>query len=1127
MESLKRYVLESVFPGKFSKAVLEAIAMLEAVNINKDFLIKEAGSVERFKEIRDTVQHLWVSENMDQQLNQKAAQKVLNILYLMEIRSPGFTDTDKLHKIHDLGIHNLLDTKFIGQINSDTTPDKADEILTAAVEHQEQSGKVYSNLTPEQEKIWNRVKVYHEFPDGFKWVYAVDSNGNILPSMPSSITAKTMHHCGNNYSGASKDDQYWELRGPDGKAYLTVILTPNGEIQESKSWGNAVNKYRTMIQPYVKWFLMNKVAGVTHRYNYGYAAYNNYGVKDFMADDPEFVDYVLENRPELIGSTEGKILFWRGALDEGIVTVDNLKKWYAQQLSLNDVLDAVNAMPKYYRSSRFGRYAGNNDTNYSYGNTSIFGHNPFEVICAVCGGCPFSKNELAKLVDDGSLSLEEFANYDIKLLDDDMQAVFVAHDSKNLDKLIEIAGQVASFSISPGMIDILLKNALNPVSVPQTNSVCASDYDYESNEDFDRAYDDATAKRKQYDKWIQSVIGILKYMSEGNPPEKVNELATEYFGDIIGALQKEDLLLKTDLSTYDGRLCLDCIKYAVDILVRFRDLPLPDYLALGIRRYMARASNTDNIMEKVLKIGRPKIDGIFSGATPSDIMNMSQDRSMWKKVDARNIATTVGTLALTLMEFPETRELLKRMSPIYKLGVYCKLPEDQIDRNEVVALALKLVDVRETPHLVPSARVGVVCMALSKFPEIMEAAGLEKVLDYFQYQHADELRNMGVSKSSIITPSLNERIVNGLTEMPDDAFADRLDDGYGFLAMMRAIKPNGENYGEAEKALFRRAFFMNPGIFRTSHKGSSFRYLIRNGTVDIPYDEWGRFADKMGKFDFIKHYVYPRYDACAYSDDGLPSFVAKYIVDFFFELLTGDFAKINNNGEYSTPMGMLRTLMLESFMSRRTTKARIQDEVRRQLDAGEHPVTMEVLKDLNAAGLIVKADIKKYAADSVEDVSSVGSTREAELYISNLGRYAEKGKLPQVLRALLEWVIEANSLDSVRYAGKIARWCVKNRDVPGVIDAVPTDTLDRVIDVATDVAATAKDSYDEEMREWEEQERRNSKSREAPELTYLWKWNPQPDNTEYKNVMSALEALEIMRRRCSYQVDMFDKRTLK
>ena len=462
MESLRRFILESAFTPDFAKAVYDAIGLLEAVNINKALLVKEAGSPEAVKKIKDRVNHIWKDNRMDGVVQgNNLLQKLMNFLYLMEIRQDGFVDRDLLQQIHDVAIHGSLEQRFLSNVNSDTTPEQAMEILGAANESARQSAKPYPDLSPSEEKIWNRVRVYHEFPDGFKWVYAVDAHGKVSGYMPSSITDKTMHHCGNQPSNKS-GNEYWELRDNTGKAYLTVILNEHGQIEESKSWGNQTNKYRVKILPYVKWFLKDqKVTGVGYRYDFGYAADKNFGVKDFIGDDPEFIDYVIENKEELIGATESRILFWKDAIDQGFVTVDDLKKAYMDGMRLSKFLDAIPGLDEFSKTAKFQIKSTRADPA-----DSIFGANSFSVLCAVCNGNPFTLEEITKLIDDERLSLEVFANYNIRLLTPEIQAAFVRKNPHNLDKLIEISNQVASFKVASDLWLSLLPTEEEVAHVP-------------------------------------------------------------------------------------------------------------------------------------------------------------------------------------------------------------------------------------------------------------------------------------------------------------------------------------------------------------------------------------------------------------------------------------------------------------------------------------------------------------------------------------------------------------------------------------------------------------------------------------------------------------------------------------
>ena len=497
MESLRSYILESKFiPDGMARAIFNALPLVEATNINKDFLIKTAGSPEALATAKQSVNTVWAADEMDGVVrNQNVRQKVLNILYLMEIRKPGFVNHDILKGIHDLAIHNSLEQRFLSKVNSDSTPENVGELLVSANQAAVQSAKAYPDLTAEEETIWNRVKVYHEFPDGFRWVYAVDSNGRVAGYMPSRITAKTMHHCGNQPS-AAEGNQYWELRDANGKAYLTVILNGEGKIEESKSWGNQVNRYRKQILPYVKWFLMDrKVTGVGRRYDYGYSTHTNFGVKDFIGDDNEFVEYVLENKPALLGNTEKQTLFWKNALEDGLIDLDTIKSLYADECTLGEFAQRVPGFEAYNEKAKF-----------KLESRSLFGENPFEVLCAACGGCPFSEDEMKALITNQVLGLEECANYDVHMLTPEIQRTFIATPSKhswksNFDTLMEISREVASFQMDDDAVYGLVEAAEK----------------YIANNELDDAF--------------EKLDQLFKYIAEANPPSKVASLAKRVFTD--------------------------------------------------------------------------------------------------------------------------------------------------------------------------------------------------------------------------------------------------------------------------------------------------------------------------------------------------------------------------------------------------------------------------------------------------------------------------------------------------------------------------------------------------------------------------------------------------------------------
>ena len=574
MSTLRSFLLESHMPERFVRAVFRALPLVEATNINKQFLLKEAGSPEALKSAKAAVASALDSAQLGGIVTGNLLQKLLNFLYLMEIRQPGFTTPERLHSIHDLALHKSLEQRFLSEVNSDTTPEEASGILDAASAGAARAAKVYPDLTDEEEKVWNRVGTYHEFPDGFKWVYAIGENGQIAGHIPSSITRKTMNHCGNAPSDRP-GDEYWELRDSTGKAYLTVILDGQGRIEESKSWGNQTNKYRKKIMPYVKWFLMDrKVTGVGWRYDNGYATHRNFGVKDFMGDDPEFVDYVTENKPELIGNAEARIMFWKGALAEGVVTVDDLKGMFDGNDTMSELYRRIPGLEEYSERAKFHFKA---DRDESGSDPSAFGLNRFAVLCAICDGNPFTPEELEKLVSEGKLKLAEFANYDIKMLTPEMQLAFVKANPKEMDALNMIAAQVATFDLTPE-----IWRGLMP----------ADD-------------DDVNTAGKKFNM-------LLDYLSKANPPSKVDSAVQEVFSSqkmvdymcgLVACIMENPLDVR-------ARYCYSVVPETVfarisRILGDHPDVPFPRELRDALDVVFARIAELDQVEPHTYAVAIP------------------------------------------------------------------------------------------------------------------------------------------------------------------------------------------------------------------------------------------------------------------------------------------------------------------------------------------------------------------------------------------------------------------------------------------------------------------------------------------------------------------------------------------
>ncbi len=960
MDRMRRYILESAFPADFAKAVYNALGIFEAVNINKDFLIREAGSPEQFAAAKGAVQTLWKADNMDAQLNQKSAQKVLNILYLMEIRKPGFTDPGKLHAIHDLYLHNMLDTKFLNAVNSDTTPEQAEEALTNAVEHQEQQQKAYPNLSASEEEIWNRVKVYHEFPDGFKWVYAVDEHGKIASHIPSNVTGKTMNHCG-NAPRADSDDQYWELRDANGKAYLTIILNKDGELEESKSWGNQASKYRREIQPYVKWFLMDKVTGVGRRYDYGYSTHTNYGMKDFIGDDPEFVNYVIDFKPALLGNTEEKILFWQGAVEAGIVSKDQMKQLFIKDLEIDELLDQPQ-FKEYTKSSKF-KY----DKDGSCYSSSVFGANRFEVLCASCGGCPFTQEELKKCILEDDIDFEEFVNYDIHLLTPEMQHAFVQRNPRYFDSIINLSEQVAAFKVDEKLVDALIE--------PLRNGP---------------AY---TTSR------------LLQYLACSNPPDKVHQCAH----DVI----ENETIMDNVFRGYDttsGRKRM--LNMVFPILARFSDLKilpvLKNVFAEVVLSAVSKTADTytrchypSEMMTGAFSLGAERGYEFIKSVSPENIVSVITptndddfDDTMTKTGNAAKLRKLYGP-EYECTKFVNNRARLLYMLNLSKEGVTVpgmeniassvadkvkKIVHGKIhdpDRDVYSTYLLGLSANPDTCDLLEPGELSVfmcLCRQNGSYQVLTKQgtpAIYQRCFDDIRYVNAHPDKNVIRRYARLCLFDMLDQITGG---SPTPEFDELLRDSLYMRATLVGQCSNDEYWNDMD---------------------GCFSYLVRNKFITLPVEEWPKWAKLLGGDNFIKWYIACINPDALYEDELAMGCIIRYITGHDMFCSDTELAQPGTvkNDVDSAINGMFDNV---TWATRNRLCKVIAAKISPKVEEGQLYISADVLKCLGEYGMINPKAYRKALEMSVSGASGeVGN--DAEISENEVWKLIRSPMLPRLI----------------------------------------------------------------------------------------------------------------------------------
>jgi len=341
--------------------------LIEAVNINKDYLIKQlGGDVEKFKQLKSEITSL-VEEATNgfnaSSFPEKSKMWLINLL--MNLRLDGALPTTLKTFIHDIVTDGKLG--IISKLNSDSRVSDLNEIIeNYNTKKMSQNG---SSLSSDEQCIWLRVKTFHDFGDGFKWIIALDANGEPAGFIPSEVTFKTMNHCGNTPS-VQQGDVYYGLRDANNKEYVSVIVNGEGKIRESKGYDNKVPKEKAVINKYMQWLMKNPIISGTD-YGAGYSRHTNYGVSK-MIDDKEFMDYSKNEKPELIDPVDKTIIEYSEKLETGEMTEDDVKNEFLEVSNRNEF--------------------------------------PFESLIGILGKNPFTEAEMVDLIRYGTIRIEDIAN---------------------------------------------------------------------------------------------------------------------------------------------------------------------------------------------------------------------------------------------------------------------------------------------------------------------------------------------------------------------------------------------------------------------------------------------------------------------------------------------------------------------------------------------------------------------------------------------------------------------------------------------------------------------------------------------------------------------------------------------
>lgn len=312
--------------------------------------------------VRKSLLSHWDREGMDTLVkSQKVRDTIISVLSHLSLSESGEdvkSDIESIfHDVHEMAVSDQL--TIFDKFNDNLTYAEFKKSLKDLEDIRKK--KIDGGLSDSEREVFNRVKVIKDFGN-FKWVLALDSEGKPCGFMPQSVTNKTMGHCGNEPS-VKPGDNYYELRGSNNKPQVTVIIDKNSKIKESKGANNQVPSNKKELLPYMKWLMIDSglVKGVS--YDEGYARDRNFGIIQYLDDDPEFVSKVEKEHPELLHEGVDKpILDYRRKLKSGDITEGKvIEAWETKKegLSLDILRGIFGRMPfneddfiKYIKSGR-------------------------------------------------------------------------------------------------------------------------------------------------------------------------------------------------------------------------------------------------------------------------------------------------------------------------------------------------------------------------------------------------------------------------------------------------------------------------------------------------------------------------------------------------------------------------------------------------------------------------------------------------------------------------------------------------------------------------------------------------------------------------------------------------------
>jgi hypothetical protein len=394
--------------------------------------------------------------------------------------------------------------------------------------------------------------------------------------------------------------------------------------------------------------------------------------------------------------------------------------------------------------------------------------------------------------------------------------------------------------------------------------------------------------------------------------------------------------------------------------------------------------------------------------------------------------------------YPEVLPVIRKSRrPAVKLGVYCFGGTGICTQDEAIGIARELYRrPRENGSVLGAASAAVIA-AMGRLDGFRESLDPSEVMWYL-HSRSEQINY----RTQYIIDIFTDDLMDYLFRYAEKLVGSENDEPYDLRLALRVIDKIGNldnSHRDRVSALMTAAMYSYPESLPSNE--------VERGRVKVPYDDWGRYADKLGMGNFIESYVVKA--GWWYNSDGLDDFPLNFILDYLLSVAGKKYAD-------NSWLDIVRS----NCMKNRRVKKRLSELLMERLESGKADPGEMALSSLNGIGLITKQNMMKFlkARDSDKvargEVAHAGDADSVGKLTGNMDSLVGSKSMPRIIDEMLSYYADPDNVLNPALLKKLVSWCTRNAKTPGVAEAVRPESIDPVIARVTADAREAKAEYD-------------------------------------------------------------------